>query len=499
MSTTARKFFSLFLFVGVQALLPGWAQDSHRVASEFRLDHRSKSVVEIFSGKHNKNKNKEPKRKGSESGDRTLKTTPTGERRSRGYVTTPQELAEIARNAQSGRQPYSDAVLSIRNYANTGSAAVRPSGTTPDFWPFGSISGDQHCAKPQDPAFLGDGAPLVEAKAIVYHLTGDSRYADDVRKHILELSSTTGYNDDQYSGANKCILNLSWFVPSWIIAADLLDGYAGWSAADKQTFQSWLADVAYRKTDWASDVKVNNWGAAGSAASGMIADYLDGAGIPLRDREGKTISAKDAYEKAKRRQIDRMNGNSYMNTTGCPNNRGQGIRPDGGIPWELVRGSTGCDGRWLVEADHSWTYMITSITAIVQHAELLWRRGDDSIYENINKDGSGSLIKAIHFVIHNPNNPSKSLDWKKHHEQALEFMHRYLSAKGKPDPFIAEQLRIGANDRALSTVEGRELYFGTLLQAFDPGSRPSPPPVVAPPGMSASAPDARSSDVKASK
>jgi len=405
--------------------------------------------------------------------------------KSRGYVTTPQELAVVEGNAEDGIQPFKDAVLSVKNFANTGSNAMRPSQPNPEYWPFGSISGNQNCFKPQEPEFLGDGAPLVEAKAIVYHLTGDDRYAADVRRHILELSTTGGYNGDEYSGANKCILNLSWFVPSWIIAADLVEGYPGWTPGDKQKFQQWLANVAYRKTDWASDVKVNNWGAAGSAASGMIADYLADSGIMMIDRDHGKIAAKDAYEKAKKRQIDRMNGNSYMNTTGCPNHGGQGIRPDGGIPWELVRGSTGCDGRWIVDVDKSWTYMITTTTAMLQHAELLWRRGDDSIYENTTKSGAGSLLRAIHFLIHNPNNPSKSVDWKEDKKQSFEFMYRYLAEVGKPDPYIAEQLRIRKKNRFVGDgLTGRMLYFGTLLQAFEPGKTPSRPPITAPPGSS---------------
>jgi hypothetical protein len=417
--------------------------------------------------------------------DREARKKSVSVQKSRGYVTTPQELGMVAEKAENGIQPFKDAVLSVKNFANTGSNGVRPSEPNPGYWPFGSISGNQNCFKPQEPAFLGDGAPLIEAKAIVFHLTGDDRYAADIRRHILELSTTEGYNGDQYSGANKCILNLSWFVPSWIIAADLIEAYPGWTPGDKQKFQQWLANVAYRKTDWASDVKVNNWGAAGSAASGMIADYLADSGIVMIDRNHAKIGAKDAYQKAKKRQIDRMNGNSYMNTTGCPENGGQGIRPDGGIPWELVRGSTGCDGRSVADLDKSWTYMITTTTAMLQHAELLWRRGDNSIYENTSERGAGSLLRAIHFLIHNPNNPSRSVDWKEDKKQSLEFMYRYLAEVGKPDPYIAEQLRIGKKNRFVGDgLTGRMLYFGTLLKAFEPDKMPGRPPISAPPGSS---------------
>jgi len=230
---------------------------------------------------------------------------------------------------------------------------VRGSAPNPRFWPLEANSGESQCLRTFEPAFL-DGSPLEEAKAIVYVITGNPDYAADVKKHLLQLTQTSGYGGQKWT---QCIPNLSWYIPGWIIAADLIEGYLGWTFRDREQFQHWLAQEVYPKTDWASDIRSNNHGAAGSATCAMIADYLASSNVTLRDRAGNSISAHDAFVKAKSRQIDRINGNAYMqHEPGCsPAETMQGIRPDGGIPWELARGSAGCSGKWLKEKDKSWT------------------------------------------------------------------------------------------------------------------------------------------------
>src|SRR5437899_146787 len=70
--------------------------------------------------------------------------TPTGPT-SRGYDTTPAELQAIARKANSGIQPYKDAVLSVEHFANSGSDSVAASSADPTYWPYGTITGNQDC------------------------------------------------------------------------------------------------------------------------------------------------------------------------------------------------------------------------------------------------------------------------------------------------------------------------------------------------------------------
>ncbi|PYV36360.1 MAG: hypothetical protein DMG06_30900, partial [Acidobacteria bacterium] len=213
--------------------------------------------------------------------------------KSRGYMTTPQELVAVAQKAALGMQPYNAAKDQVLAFAGS-----------PSYWPYGGISGEQGCSGTLTPSYVGNGAPVIFAKAMAYHLTGDSQYAADVRSKIIDLTGTYGYGGSVYSGGNQCVLNLAWYIPSWIMAADLIQDYPGWSLSDKQTFQHWLGSEIYKKVDWASDSRSNNWGAAGSATSGMIADYLDGSGILLTDRNGTQLTAEQAYAQAKQRQLD---------------------------------------------------------------------------------------------------------------------------------------------------------------------------------------------------
>ena len=152
-----------------------------------------------------------------------------------------------------------------------------------------------------------------------------------------------------------------------------------------------------------------------------------------------------------------------------------GIRPDGGIPEELVRGSTGCDGLWIKEMDGSYGYMMTHLQGTVLHAELLLRRGDASIYENKTESGAGSILRAIHFVINNPNDQSKSFPWEE--KQALEPAYRYYR-----DPYMAQQLGFGTANRYIGGRSNQMFHFGTITHGFAADEDPGPPPTVPPPG-----------------
>jgi len=397
---------------------------------------------------------------------------------SRGYVTTPQELKTIRQKADAGTQPYRSAYLSLANFANTGSFSAAASTANPTRWPYGSISGAQTCSGTYQPAYMANGGPLAEAKAMMYHLTGDARYAASVREKLMLLTTTSYYNGESYSGGNQCILNISWYMPPWISAADLINDYAGFTAADKQKFKQWLATEIYKKTDWSSGRRSNNWGSAGSYTSAMIADYLTGSGILMVDRTGARIDSRAAYLKHKSNQIARMNGNTFMDNYGCPtSNKGQGIRPDGGIPWELVRGTSGCDGKWISTTDASWTYMITHLGPTIAHAEMLQRRGDKSLFLNITSTGAGSLLRSIYFLIHNPNDVSKSVPWKDNRKQGLELVYRFFASLGTLDPYIGKQLGIGTSSRHIGGINNPLPHFGTITHGFAVGEKPVAPPV----------------------
>jgi hypothetical protein len=378
--------------------------------------------------------------------------------RSRGYMTTPQELRLIAQKADQGIQPYKEAVDAILKYAGD-----------PPYWPqrYPSIEGSQKCKKTKEPRYIFEGSPMVFAKAMAYHITDNSAYAAEVRSRILDLTDTHGYGGDEYSGANQCILNLSWYMPGWIMAADLIEDYPGWSTTDKRQFQQWLAVNIYKKTAWSSRNRKNNWGSAGSTTSGMIADYLWDSSYLL---EGAT--PREAYLEHRQNQLDRM-GTAKPFDSVCDL---WGIQWYGGIPDELVRGSSGCAAKWIVEDDKSWVYTMTHLQGLVMHAEFLLRRGDNAIFENISDDGSGSLLKAIHFVIDNPVKPEKSTNWRESAKQLLEVTYRYYR-----DAPSAEQLRVGQPDRYIGSSNGQMFHFGTITHGFAVTEDPGLPPTVSPP------------------
>lgn len=375
---------------------------------------------------------------------------------SRGYMTTPQELNSIAQKANLEIEPYKSAVDALLEYVRE-----------PSYWPekYSSIGGSQKCDETKEPRYIFEGSALAFAKAMAYHITGVDAYAADVKTRLLDLTDTDGYGGDEYSGANQCILNLSWYIPGWIMAADLIEDYPGWKTADKIQFQQWLAEVVYKKTAWSSRNRKNNWGSAGSTTSAMIADYLWDSAYLL---EGD--SPPDAYVEHRQHQLDRMSTLKPFDSV-CDI---WGIQSHGGIPDELVRGSSGCKAQWIHTDDESWMYTMTFMQGLVMHAEFLLRRGDNTLFENLASDGSGSILRAIHFVIDNPIKPLKSTDWRA--KQILEVTYRYYR-----DAASGQQLGVGRSDRYIGDRSGQMFHFGTITHGFAVDENPGLPPSVPPP------------------
>lgn len=385
-------------------------------------------------------------------------TPPSGNSTSRGYLTTPGELAQVKSKAEQNIQPYKNAVSSLLSIAGS-----------PTSWSPGTVD-------PNDRDQLGAAASLVYAKALAYHLSGNTAYAAEARRRILEISSTDTCSNS-YSGGNGCILTLSRHIAGYVAAADLLEDYSGWSSSDKSRFQTWLRDEVYRFTDWASDTRSTNWGSVGTMTTLYIADYFAYSGMNLVDRSGNSISPHNAFVEARQRAFDRNNGNSYMYNSVCSITTGLGIQYHGGIPEETGRDSTGCFGTYLLTDDSSFSYMIAHLSGTLPTAELLWRRGDPSLYNNIQSDGGGSILRAIMFVIDNPydpNPPQHSFDWIDSRKSILEIAYRYYR-----HPSIARQLGIGLGSRHIAGDGNTAMpHFGTLTHGFSTNENPGPPPVV---------------------
>jgi hypothetical protein len=357
-----------------------------------------------------------------------------------GYLTSASNLETISKQARWGVEPYHSLVDEFLS-------SIEP----PESWPHGEAGGeltvvDGRCAS--DTARDGDrfvsyqgGAQAVYQKMIAYHLTHDVRYAEVVRDKLLEVTSTYGFGGDVYDGSNECILHLARAVPGWIQAADLLAGEPGWTESDRAQFSAWLIDTAYPKVAWASRVRRNNWGSAGSLAASMIADFVRGQGANLVEvaPEERILSPEEAFAEHNQIQLDRLN-TEWEGDSRCDI---WGIRSSGGIPDELRRGDTGCEGDWLVDNDDSYVYQVAQIDDLVFHAEFLRRRGNTMLFDNVAPDGSGSILRAILFVIDNPANPEQSYEWPVYKTGILTVANQYYQSETIAHEIYTESLERG--------------------------------------------------------
>jgi hypothetical protein len=410
---------------------------------------------------------------------------------SRGYLTTPQELQVIRAKAAKGLEPYKSAVSEVVAQAS------RP-------WTWKTPSAKVTCPDADEPVYLKQGSVLVYAKALAYHLTGKEEYALAVNMAVEDLLrvSSFGQPGNSKKPDRQCQLNLSWTIPGFIRAADLLEDVPAWRESGlKRKFQNWLSEVVYPTISFTAETSVSNWGAAATNVGAYIADYLwDRADLRLvsyNRLDGKqpttTRTPAEAYEHAAQLALERMNGTRAEGKGGsseaCDFNPATKsmVRPDGGIPDELRRGSSGCGARRILEDDDSNVYSQTHLQNLVAQAELLLRRGDKRIYDNIRQDspllaysdargkkheirlpsGRGSLKNAILFVVDHPSHQKpRSL------KSAAEVAFRYYRHRAM----------LKAVTRSRPNSGSRAMAFETLTHGFADGEDPPPPPLAPPPG-----------------
>lgn len=413
---------------------------------------------------------------------------------SRGYLTTPQELKFVAARAAKGIEPYRSAVRDAMK------DAARP-------WMWTAPGSRSTCPSADEPAYLREGGPIAYAKAVAYHLSGEVRFAREAQQAIAGLSGFPSFGPPGKTRDpdRRCQLVLSWSVPHFIRAADLLEDFPEWHASGaKARFQEWLAAVVYPTISFTAEVSVSNWGAAATNTEAYIADYLwDRPELRLvshntafADERTTTRTPGEAYEHAMQLALGRMSGvraeGPGGSSSACdfdPATKSM-IRPDGGIPDELRRGSTGCKGAVIREDDHSNMYSQTHLQNVIAQAELALRRGDRRLYDYEAADaaaieyqdprgrtlratlpaGRGSLRRALLFVLGEPSRQRpRALG------SAAEVAYRYYR-----DPVLLSAIRAGrphSGDRAMA--------LETLTHAFSAGENPGPPPTVPPPGHTA--------------
>jgi hypothetical protein len=318
-----------------------------------------------------------------------------------GTLTSAAELAVYRAAADAGSQPQKDNRARLLTDAR-------------EAWAWGSISGEigttgtssskkcQPLASTSGADYLLEGAPDAYAQAVGSFLAPDQSLAQQARTHVLDLVDTSGFRGltSDYGGDNQCVLDLALSIPVWIETARLLEDTAVWSSADTAAFRGWLSAQVYPKVAWASRTRRNNWGAAGSLAADAIASYVTGGVAALQEYSPTrlTLSPAQALGAHVAMQLSRI-GSSWVGDAQCAK---RGIQWHGGIPEELRRGSTGCDGTYLVTSDASRSYQMMHTELLVFHAEAMRRRGDSSLYQAKTSQGLPAILQAILFVIQNP-------------------------------------------------------------------------------------------------
>lgn len=327
-------------------------------------------------------------------------------------VSTP-ELVQIRELADSGdarveahvRRILQDARRDWRWGSARGAFTTTLDGTEKRCHPTSDANADR---------YLKDGAPDAFAQALGALLApgGDPALARAARARVLELSQTSGFSGlagASFSGQNQCILELAISLPVWVETARLLEETSVWTDADRDAFTSWLVSEAYPKVAWASRVRRNNWGAAGSAAASAIAHYVEGRVPSLAEVEPSRVSLSPAEA---RKAHDRIQADRIETTwRGDAECELLGIQPHGGVPEELRRGSTGCDGTYLLRSDSAHTYQTMHMELLVLHAEAMRRRGDTTLFQLGEEDGVPALLRGLLFVIDNPTAGGRSWPW----------------------------------------------------------------------------------------
>jgi hypothetical protein len=408
----------------------------------------------------------------------------------RGYLTTPQELHIIREKAEKRNQPYADALSHVLNFAT-------------NTWQWQPPHGKVTCPSADDPPYLEHGSRLAYAQALAFHLTSDTSFALQTIDGITKLLAITSFGEPGNTSKpdRQCQLNLSWWIPNFIHAADLLEDFEPWQRnKTKEQFQDWLATVVYPTISFSAEVSMNNWGAAATHCCAAIADYCwDRLDLTLVSVNRLSATEKftgrspaEAYEHANQLALGRMNGTRWEGFGGSSRAcdfsslTKSMIRPDGGIPDELRRGSSGCDGTAISENGKSNMYTQTHLQQLIAHAELLLRRGDRRLYDNIQNEplkiqyfdpkgqpkettlpaGRGSLLKALQFVlVHSKNGEPRSL--KSAGEVAFRYYRKdFVLAAIKPT-------RPNSSNRAMA--------FETLTHGFAENELPAPPPTTPPP------------------
>jgi len=106
--------------------------------------------------------------------------------------------------------------------------------------------------------------------AVVFSITGDTTYARPAAAILRAWAST----NTQVTGHDGQ-LSMAEVGAGFILSAELLAPYAGWTSTDQTNFQSWVRNVYYPLAAVPIRDRTNNWGDWGIFASTLTHQYLD--------------------------------------------------------------------------------------------------------------------------------------------------------------------------------------------------------------------------------
>lgn len=430
---------------------------------------------------------------------------------SRGYLTTPQELQAIRQKADQGIEPYQSAVAQVLEWADRE-------------WDY-KLDAHEYCGNADRPPWVdnSEGAGVLYAKALAYHLTGDEAYARQVKDALARIMSEVL---SITLSEQRCRLVFSWGTPELVASADLIEGY--WydmictgpvntvyedktlgEDRCKKLFQNWLVKNPYYLASLSAEEAQSNWGAAATNTLAYIADYLwDRPEMILIHRTSDKDDGSDpfkfspaqAYAHANELALNRMNGYRVElgSSVSCDFLNGE-QQDDQWLPVKSQITELGIVPEDARRAEHCnipvydgnyQNYPQIHLGNNIQQCELMLRRGDSSCYDNVdNSDipdytftgpdgerkvthlypGRGSIERGIKAIIVDSNT-----EWR--HDSALEVAYRYYYNHHTLPGFEEWFQEL---DRPGDCSQ--DVCFGTLTHGFAIGETIEPPPTVLPP------------------
>ena len=447
----------------------------------------------------------------------------------RGYLTSLPELARIKALAEQKAEPYAAAVAATVAYAD-GLLGMNRAYKVPAAYAFDHT-------RTNFPDWMCDMDAAAYGFALAFRLTGKAVYAERSREYLLALQQCRNMNATYQ---RQAMLNVSIHIPTFVFAADLLEGWGGWSEADRRQFQDWICRIAYPLSRRGLAQSGGNWHAWAEGANLAFADYCwDRPDLEFRSEnpyDPVVLSAAEAWAYGRQEFFNQADGfNGAVTSSGSDNLvlsqadilKKSMIRPDGGVPDELRREQAPESTHITTEFNASHNYMGFHRDGLMVACEIAYRRGDPSLFANTCRTadqhyvaetgalvtlpaGRGSPRELLTFLLANQDRGGKALSLNDGHKGSLEiFLRRYQDrvlpalvdwriengqlAGGRYENQVWPQVCV---DRLLEQLKkfrpianSAWVHFTTLTHA-DPLHKVGEPPTVTAPGWEIKTPSA---------